>query len=184
MSLEDVDVQARKDPTAVVHWNEYEALRDTLQHRITTVVEPLDEELQRVGLQVDGVVATAEATQTQVTALQTSIDAFTQQVTELRTLFYRQLPVDDDHSVNGNDEHAAVGQGDNQELLGRGGCRGDRGRGGRAGAVLGRGFAPIGACQHLEFAAAPQHREDNGLGKPKFSIPQFTGVTSRGFSLN
>ena len=104
MSLEDVDVEAKMDPTAVVHWNEYEALRDTLQRRITTVVELLDEELQRVGLQVDGVVTTTEATQTQVTALQTSIDALTQQVTELRTLFDRQLAVDDDHSVNGEDE--------------------------------------------------------------------------------
>ena len=113
MSLQDVDVQAKKDPTAVVHWNEYEALRDTLQRKITTVIDPIDDELQHVGVQVDGVAATAEATQTQVTALQTSM--------ELRTLFDRQLAVDDDHSVNGDDEHAAVGQGDNQEQLGRGG---------------------------------------------------------------
>ena len=69
-----------------MHWNKYEALRDSLRLRINNVTEPIEEELQRVGLQVDGIVATAEATQTQVTALQTSIDALPQQVAELRAL--------------------------------------------------------------------------------------------------
>ena len=42
MSFEDVDVQAKKDPTTVVHWNEYEALRDTLQRKITTEIDPIN----------------------------------------------------------------------------------------------------------------------------------------------
>ena len=175
MSLEDVDVQAKKDPAAVVHWNEYEALRDTLQRKIATEIDPINEDLQNLSVQVDGLATTAEETQVQVTTIQTSIDALTQQFAELRTLFQQHRAADDDHSVNGEDEHAADGQGDNQEQLGRGGGRGDRGRGGRAGAGLGRGFAPIGARRHLDFPAAPQNREDDGLGKPKFSIPQFTG---------
>ena len=78
MSFEDVDVQAKKDPTAVVHWNEYEALRDTLQRKITTEIDPINEDLQNLSVQFDGVAATAEATQAQVTTIQTSIDALTQ----------------------------------------------------------------------------------------------------------
>ena len=42
MSIDDVNVQAKKDPTAVVHWNEYEALRDTLQRKITTEIDPIN----------------------------------------------------------------------------------------------------------------------------------------------
>ena len=66
-------------------------------------------------MQVDGVAVTAEATQAQVTTIQTSINALTQQVTELRTFFQN----------HGDDESDAAGQGDNQEQLGRGGDRGD-----------------------------------------------------------
>ena len=145
MSFEDVDAQAKKDPVAVVHWNEYEALRDTLQRKITTEIDPINEDLQNLSVQVDGVAATAEATQAQVTTIQTSIDALTQQFAELRTFFQQHRAAGDDHSVNGEDEHAADGQGDNQEQFGRGDGRGVRGRGGRADAGLGRGFAPIGA---------------------------------------
>ena len=43
MSLDDVDVQQKKDPTKVVHWNEYEALRDSLRLRINNVTEPIEE---------------------------------------------------------------------------------------------------------------------------------------------
>ena len=57
MSLEGSDVvQQKKDHTEVVHWNEYEALRDVMYIPINKAVEPLDVELQCVGLAVDGAV--------------------------------------------------------------------------------------------------------------------------------
>ena len=182
MSFESVDVQQKKDPTELVHWNEYEALRDHMTLKLNKAVQPIEEELQRVGLAVDNAVNTATTTQTQVTALQTSIDALTRQIADLRTVVEQQHePVDDDLSVNGAAAAAAHAQHDHlqqpQEHLGRGG-RGDRGRGlGRAGAMpgVGRGFHPIGARRALDFDDVPQNREDDGLGKPKFSIPKFEG---------
>ena len=39
----------------------------------------------------------------------------------------------------------------------------------------GRGVAPLGAHRVLDFGAALPNREDDGLGKPKFSIPKFEG---------
>ena len=135
--MEVFNVQAKKDPTAVVHWNEYEALSDTLQRKITTEIDPINEDLQNLSVQVDGLTTTAEETQVQVTTIQTSIDALTQQFAELRTFFQQHRAAGDDHSVNGEDEHAADGQGDNQDQLGRGDGRGARGRGGRGDAGLG-----------------------------------------------
>ena len=172
MSSETVDVQEKKDAAALVHWNEYEALRDHMARKLDRAIEPIDEELQRVGLAVDASVATGEATQTQVAALQTSIDALTQQVTDLRTLVQHQhAPVhgaDDDQRVNGVD--AAAHENRAPDNLGRG-RRVQRGRGfGRAGAIppgVGRGLHPLGARRALAFDEPPQ-REDDGLGNPSF----------------
>jgi hypothetical protein len=43
MSLKDIDVMPKKNPTDVVHWNEYEALHDHLQRQILNAKNPLYE---------------------------------------------------------------------------------------------------------------------------------------------
>ncbi|KAK1595677.1 hypothetical protein QYE76_018379 [Lolium multiflorum] len=69
-----------------------------------------------------------------------------------------QQPLDEDGSVNGDNADAAAAQG-----MGRGVGRGlPRG--------VNRGFVEIGARR------VPQ-QQDDGLGKPKFSIPRFEGGT-------
>jgi hypothetical protein len=43
MSSKEIDVTQKKNPTDVVHWNEYEALRDHLQQQILNATTPLHE---------------------------------------------------------------------------------------------------------------------------------------------
>jgi hypothetical protein len=50
MSLKDIDVMQKKNPTDVVHWNEYESLRDHLQRQILNAINPLHEGVQNVEL--------------------------------------------------------------------------------------------------------------------------------------
>ena len=66
-------------------------------------------------------------------------------------------------------------------VAGQDGGRGNGGRGGGHAAAMpvGRGFAPLGArCQFDNDAfAQPANRDDDGLGKPKFTVPKFVGST-------
>ena len=148
-SVSDDSVQQKKDPDEVVKWNEYEALRDYLKNRIAKSAEDLQEDLQRVELKVDGA-----ATQDSVAALQESMTALTRQITDLTTLVNQRGP-GGNVNANANEEFDLEG--------GR-----ERGHA----AAPGRGFHAFGARRVVPH---DNNREDDGLGKPKFSIPRFEG---------
>ncbi|KAK1618279.1 hypothetical protein QYE76_023796 [Lolium multiflorum] len=153
----------KKDPIATVTWLEYEALRDHLQREIRVATEALDKDIQGVHLKVDEATMAVTTVQTSMTTLQASIQNLTQAVGEIRTMVKpQQPPPDEDGSV----------QGDNAEAANAQGCGIGHGLGRGVGDPLrGRGFVPVGA-QHI----LPPQQED-GLGKPKFSIPRFEGCT-------
>ena len=160
-STENVDVMQKKDPAATVTWLEYEALRDHLQREIRVANEALDKDIQSVHLKVDETTTAVNTVQTSVTTLQASIQALTTAVGEIRTMVQQQPPLDEDGSVQGDNAEAAHAQG---RGVGRGLGRGV------GDAFRGRGFVPVGAQRVLQ-------QQDDGLGKPKFSIPRFEGGT-------
>ncbi|XP_024317367.1 uncharacterized protein LOC104582174 [Brachypodium distachyon] len=148
-------------------------------------------------MKVDEAINTAQATQGHVTTMQRSLVDLTQAVTDLRMLVERQQQQDqhhdddDDARVNdGGTAHNVRGQQQNQDRrhnapmgFGHGGGRGDGGRGhGRVDGGRGNGRAgafPMGHARR-EFDhddGQHAHRDDDGLGKPKFSIPKFEGST-------
>ncbi|KAK1682747.1 hypothetical protein QYE76_043595 [Lolium multiflorum] len=156
----------KKDPSTPVTWMEYEALRDHLTRELRGATETFDTEIQGVHLKVDEATTTINTVQTSMTTLQASMNTLTQAVQDIRTMVQQQpqQPLDEDGSVNGDNADAAAAQG-----MGRGVGRGlPRG--------VNRGFVEIGARR------VPQ-QQDDGLGKPKFSIPRFEGVITR-FWLN
>ena len=90
---------------------------------------------------------------TNVAVLQRSIDALTKEIGQ------RQPPqYDDAHEY---EEASNVGDGQHPNQVGRGRAPQP---------VHGCGFAPIGRAQRI-----PYQPIDDGLGKPKFSIPKFDG---------
>jgi hypothetical protein len=66
MSLKNIDVMQKKNPTDVIHWNEYEALRDHLQRQILNATNPLHEGVQNVELGLKDANETINETQRQV----------------------------------------------------------------------------------------------------------------------
>jgi hypothetical protein len=97
--------------------------------------------------------------QVQVNYLQTSIQALTQSINALQLSVKQRPPPHadaDDESAHGDNEDFAA--------AGRGNCRGN------GHPVCGCVFVPLGA-QRVPF------QQDDGLGKPKFSIPRFEGGT-------
>jgi hypothetical protein len=66
MSLKNIDVMQKKNPTDVIHWNEYEALRDHLQQQILNATNPLHEGVQNVELGLKDANETINETQRQV----------------------------------------------------------------------------------------------------------------------
>ncbi|KAK1648945.1 hypothetical protein QYE76_066750 [Lolium multiflorum] len=156
----DFQFSSKKPDDTPVTWREYEGLRDHLQREIRVASDVLDQELQGVHLKVDEATTAVQAVQTSVTTLQASIQALTNTVDQIRTMVQQQpqQPFDEDGSVNGDNADAAAAQG-----MGRGVGRGlPRG--------VNRGFVEIGARR------VPL-QQDDGLGKPKFSIPRFEGGT-------
>ncbi|KAK1619913.1 hypothetical protein QYE76_025430 [Lolium multiflorum] len=150
----------KKDPSTPVTWMEYEALRDHLTRELRVTTETFDTEIQGVNLKVDEATTAINTVQTSMTTLQASMNTLTQAVHDIRTMVQQQpqQPLDEDGSVNGDNADAAAAQG-----MGRGVGRGlPRG--------VNRGFVEIGARR------VPQ-QQDDGLGKPKFSIPRFEGGT-------
>ncbi|KAK1601894.1 hypothetical protein QYE76_017599 [Lolium multiflorum] len=150
----------KKDPSTPVTWMEYEALRDHLTRELRVTTETFDTEIQGVNLKVDEATTAINTVQTSMTTLQASMNTLTQAVQDIRTMVQQQpqQPLDEDGSVNGDNADAAAAQG-----MGRGVGRGlPRG--------VNRGFVEIGARR------VPQ-QQDDGLGKPKFSIPRFEGGT-------
>ncbi|KAK1682128.1 hypothetical protein QYE76_042976 [Lolium multiflorum] len=160
MSSSEFDVMQKKDPSMPVTWMEYEALRDHLTRELRVTTETFDTEIQGVNLKVDEATTAINTVQTSMTTLQASMNTLTQAVHDIRTMVQQQpqQPFDEDGSVNGDNADAAAAQG-----MGRGVGRGlPRG--------VNRGFVEIGARR------VPQ-QQDDGLGKPKFSIPRFEGGT-------
>jgi hypothetical protein len=160
-STENVDVMQKKDAATPVTWREFEALRDHMQREIRVASDVLDKDIQSVHLKVDETTTAVNTVQTSVTTLQASIQALTTAVGEIRTMVQQQPPPDEDGSVQGDNAEAANAQG---RGVGRGLGRGV------GDAFRGRGFVPVGAQR------VPQ-QQDDGLGKPKFSIPRFEGGT-------
>ena len=143
----------------MVKWNEYEALRDHLKKQIDKSDEEWRAELQRVDLKLD-----ATATQESVTNMQESITTLTREIADLATFVQRRYPQENDNaSVHGGNPHGNEGADFD-------GGRGERGHV----AAHGRGF-------HAFARRVPMpenNREEDGLGKPKFSIPSFTFDTN------
>ena len=157
MSTSDEVVMQKKDDSDTVTWREYEALRDHFQGVITRSTESIDNDVQALQLKLDQTDNTINTVQTQVTELQTSIQNLTQSVNQLHLTVEQNQPQDgyvDDDSVH--DNAAQLGLGCGGVVPGRG-----------------RGFAPLGGARRVPHDA--QH--DDGLGKPKFSIPRFEGST-------
>jgi len=155
MSSSAVDIMQKKADDATVSWREYEALRDHLQGYYERSSDSIEKEVQAVQLKLEQTDTTMNNMQTQMTDLQASVQALTRSVNGLR-LAVEQRPQDnlaDDASVHG----------DNEQILGHGRGGGLPGRG--------RGFAQPRA-QHV-----PRNdQQEDGLGKPKFSIPRFDGM--------
>ncbi|KAK1601995.1 hypothetical protein QYE76_027100 [Lolium multiflorum] len=150
----------KKPDDTPVTWREYEALRDHLSRELRVTTETFDTEIQGVNLKVDETTTAINTVQTSMTTLQASMNTLTQAVQDIRTMVQQQPqhPFDEDGSVNGDNADAAAAQG-----MGRGVGRGlPRG--------VNRGFVEIGARR------VPL-QQDDGLGKPKFSIPRFEGGT-------
>jgi hypothetical protein len=183
-SSDDVDVQQKKDAASVVTWREYEALRDHLKLLITKQDDHTTREIQNVQLQLGQNDETVQAVQTQVTnvqtqvtelnthvtAIQQSITALTQAVQNLRPMFERQPAHAHVGGHGENDDADARVHGENYDDLNAHAYGGGRAHGRAPG--RGRGFAPIGAHR---VAQPVNVQQQDGLGKPKFSIPIFTG---------
>ncbi|KAK1685873.1 hypothetical protein QYE76_046721 [Lolium multiflorum] len=134
-----------KDAANVMTWREYEALHNEMQREFHTQDEELKGTVQEVSQKQDATNETVNKMQDQMTDIQRSIQALTLAVDNL-TLQQQQ----EDKDVELQDEAPGVG------------------RGARCG-NRGRGFVEPGARR-----AYPQ-QQDDGLGKPKFSIPKFEG---------
>ena len=152
MSCSGVDVMQKKADDATVTWREYEALRDHLTGIIDRSTATIDGDIQAIQMKVDATENTVNAMQTQVTDLQTSIQQLTTSVNGLR------VAVEQRHRDGHGDDDSV--HGDNEHMLGNNG----RGRG------LGVRPPP-----HLGARRVPL-QEDDGLGKPKFTIPKFEGT--------
>jgi hypothetical protein len=181
------DVQQKKDPNEVVRWNEYEALRDTLTKRFNAVCDSLHDDVLAVDNKLNATHDIATATQETVTKIQHSIADLTHAVHMLQASFDcppHQQPLDheaatsvqdDNHAHDDANAAAAAGRREGLLLGGHGG-RGNRGRG--AGILPGHGFAPLGARRRFDDDfTQPANRDDDGLGKPKFTVPKFVGST-------
>ena len=138
-------------------------MRDHLTGVFSRTTDAIEKDVQDVQLKLtDNETAVTNIT-TQVTALQTSMNTLQQSIDALRRVVDQQPPpLEEDAEFDDGSVHA-----DNEvpNVQANG-----RGRGNHPG--RGRGFVPIGRAQRLPLQAA-----DDGLGKPKFSIPSFEGST-------
>ena len=153
MSSSDEVVMQKKDDNTTVTWREYEALRDHLTGVINRSTENIDADIQAMQMKVEATETTVTNMQAQMTQLQTSIQQLTQSVTGLRVAVEQRQ-----HGDHGDDDSV---HGDNEHMMGNNG----HGRG-----VPGQGRQP----PHMAARRVPL-QEDDGLGKPKFSIPKFEG---------
>jgi hypothetical protein len=156
------------------------ALRDHLQRQISNATNPLHEGVQDVELGLRDATETITDTQRQVTEVQRTLTAIQQAITALQASVdhqqHRQHDDDGEASVQGGgDAHAPDAH---DHFAGQAGGRGNGGRaGGCAGGGGGHGFAPQHVCHQCDDPnfAQPVHHDEDGLGKPKFTMPKFVG---------
>ncbi|KAK1613813.1 hypothetical protein QYE76_019330 [Lolium multiflorum] len=135
-----------KDAADVMTWREYEALRNEMRREFRDQDEELKGTVQEVAKKLDTTNETVNAMQDQMTDIQRNIQALTLAVENLTQ--QQQQPEDEDAELQDEARGADRGVG-----------RGNRGR----------GFVELGARR------VPPQQQDDGLGKPKFSIPKFEG---------
>ena len=165
MAASDEVVMQKKDDTDVVTWREYEALRDHLTGVFTRTTDAIEKEVQDVQLKLGDNETAVTKIATQVTELQTSMNTLQQSIDALRIMVEQQPPPLEEDVAQ--DEEGSV---HNDNAIPNAQAHG-HGRGVYPG--RGRGFVPIGrGAQRVPLQAA-----DDGLGKPKFSIPSFEGST-------
>src|SRR4051812_49420523 len=156
MSQASFDVMQKQDKDAPVTWEAYEGLRDHLTDLIIKSGDHVDNNMQAVQMKVDGTADSVTTMQTQITALQASIQQLTTSVTGLRdALAQRQQGGhDDDGSFHGDNDNLRVNPG--------------------------RGCGGHGQFRQPNFGLGARRlpvQDDDILSKPKFSIPKFEGST-------
>ncbi|KAK1645151.1 hypothetical protein QYE76_062956 [Lolium multiflorum] len=134
-----------KDVADVMKWREYEALRNEMQREFRTQDDELRGTVQGISQKLDATNETVTTMQDQMTDIQRSL-----QILQLAVDNLTQQQQQGEEDPELQDEAPGVGRG--------------VGRGNR-----GRGFVELGARR------VPPQQQDDGLGKPKFSIPKFEG---------
>ncbi|KAK1660299.1 hypothetical protein QYE76_048458 [Lolium multiflorum] len=138
--------QENKNSADIITWREYEALRNEMRREFRTN----DDELKST---VDEIKQTLDATNVTVTGLSDQMTDIQRNIADMRlaienlTVLQQQQQEDDEDPELEDDAHNA-----------RGAPRGHRPR----------GFVPLGRNGRGQD-------EEDGLGKPKFSIPKFEG---------
>ncbi|KAK1618698.1 hypothetical protein QYE76_024215 [Lolium multiflorum] len=147
MSLDNKIVnQENKNSADIITWREYEALRNEMRREFRTN----DDELKST---VDEIKQTLDATNVTVTGLSDQMTDIQRNIADMRlaienlTVLQQQQQEDDEDPELEDDAHNA-----------RGAPRGHRPR----------GWVPLGRNGRGQD-------EEDGLGKPKFSIPKFEG---------
>jgi len=160
-------VQQKKEDNASVNWREYVALRDHLTGQFGAQSEKLQSDLAST----DAKVVTLQQS---MAALQQSMDAMNR---SMQVITQRHGQPADVASVHGEHEDQFGDDDDVYEEVDAQANARRVGRGeGRAAAPPGRGFAPLGRARRvLHNVDHAANRDDDGLGKPKFSIPKFEG---------
>ena len=159
MSSSDEIVMQKKDADTPVTWSDYEHLRDHLTAMFDKSVSTIDRDMQDLQLQLGGTNTNVQAIETKVDTVQTSVHTLQQSIDALRQAFEQHRP----HQQQFGDAFDDDSVHDNIHAHARG----------RANPVQGRGFAPLGRAQRVPLPA-----QDDGLGKPKFSIPRFSFDTA------
>lgn len=159
MSASDEIVMQKKDAATPVTWSDYEHLRDHLTGIFMKSTEDLDATVQDVQLKLTENENTVNAIRADVATVQTSVQNIQQSIDALRLVVEHLQPQQPQQQQFDDADDDSV-QGDNLNVNARG----------RAPPVRGRGFAPVGRAQRV-----PVPVQEDGLGKPKFSIPKFDG---------
>ncbi|KAK1681670.1 hypothetical protein QYE76_042518, partial [Lolium multiflorum] len=134
-----------KDAADLMTWRDYEALRNEMRREFCTRDDELRGSVQEISQKLDATNETVTTMTDHMTDIQRSLQALQLVVDNLT-----QQQQEEDEDPELQDEARGVGRG--------------VGRGNR-----GRGFVELGACR------VPPQQHDDGLGKPKFSIPKFEG---------
>ncbi|KAK1601071.1 hypothetical protein QYE76_037516 [Lolium multiflorum] len=131
----------------IVSWRVYESLRNEMRREFREQDEGLTADIEKVTKKLDTTNETVNTIQEQVTDIQRSLQALQLAV---ENMIQHQQQHEEGDSVHGDFDEQPVAVG--------------RGVGNR-----GRGFVELGA------RCVPPQPQDDGLGKPKFSIPKFEG---------